>query len=90
MTELKTLYVTTREQWRDWLNDNFDKKKRSGLFIPKRKPGTSGFYIMTQSRKLYVLDGLTVLSGLWIITILYNGLLQEFLKVFFPRQIRKG
>jgi hypothetical protein len=41
MTERKTLYVTTREQWRDWLNDNFDKK-RDSVFIPM-KTGTSDF-----------------------------------------------
>ena len=39
MTERKTLYVTTREQWRDWLNNNFDKIKEIWLVYPGKKSG---------------------------------------------------
>ena len=35
----KTLYVTTRKQWRDWLSDNFDKTKEIWLAYPKKNTG---------------------------------------------------
>jgi uncharacterized protein YdeI (YjbR/CyaY-like superfamily) len=39
MTVSKTLYVTTRKEWRDWLNDNFDKAKEIWLVYPKKYTG---------------------------------------------------
>lgn len=39
MTDIKTLYVTTRKEWRDWLSDNFDKTTEIGLVYPKKNTG---------------------------------------------------
>lgn len=39
MTNNKTLYVTTRKEWRDWLNDNFDKATEIWLVYPKKSAG---------------------------------------------------
>jgi len=39
MTINKTLYVTTRNEWRDWLSDNFDKSKEIWLVYPKKNSG---------------------------------------------------
>jgi uncharacterized protein YdeI (YjbR/CyaY-like superfamily) len=39
MTVHKTLYVTTRNEWRDWLNDNFDKTKEIWLVYPRKNTG---------------------------------------------------
>lgn len=39
MTNNKTLYVTTRKEWRDWLNDNFDKTTEIWLVYPKKNAG---------------------------------------------------
>ena len=41
------------------------------------------------SRKLFVLDGLIVLSKHLIITIPFNDLLQEILKVIFHKPTKK-
>ncbi len=35
----KTLYVTTRKEWRDWLQDNFNKKTEIWLVCPKKNTG---------------------------------------------------
>ncbi|MCC7573931.1 MAG: YdeI/OmpD-associated family protein [Candidatus Methanofastidiosum sp.] len=32
----KTLYVTKREEWRSWLENNFDKEKEIWLVFPKK------------------------------------------------------
>lgn len=39
MTDIKTLYVTTRKEWRDWLSDNFDKTTEIWLVYPKKNTG---------------------------------------------------
>lgn len=39
MTTNKTLYVSTRKEWRDWLRDNFDKKTEIWLVCPKKNIG---------------------------------------------------
>lgn len=39
MTKNKTLYVTTRKEWRDWLNDNFNKTSEIWLVYPKKNTG---------------------------------------------------
>ena len=35
----KTLYVTHRTEWREWLNDNFDTEKEIWLIFPKKSSG---------------------------------------------------
>lgn len=35
----KTLYVTKREEWRSWLENNFDKEKEIWLVFPKKSSG---------------------------------------------------
>lgn len=77
MINNKTLYVTTRDEWRDWLNENFDKATEIWLVYPKKIPGRSAFLTTTPSSKLFVLDGLTVLSKHLTMTVLFNDLLQE-------------
>jgi uncharacterized protein YdeI (YjbR/CyaY-like superfamily) len=37
--ELKTLYVTNRKEWRDWLEKNFDKESEIWLVYPKKSSG---------------------------------------------------
>ena len=39
MTTNKTLYVTTRNEWRDWLSENFDKSTEIWLVYPKKNSG---------------------------------------------------
>jgi uncharacterized protein YdeI (YjbR/CyaY-like superfamily) len=39
MTTNKTLYVTTRKEWRDWLRDNFNKTTEIWLVYPKKNTG---------------------------------------------------
>jgi uncharacterized protein YdeI (YjbR/CyaY-like superfamily) len=36
---LKTLYVTDRKDWREWLQKNFDKEKEVWLVFPKKASG---------------------------------------------------
>ncbi|MCK5113130.1 MAG: hypothetical protein KAR11_00010 [Phycisphaerae bacterium] len=35
----KKLYVTNREDWRKWLENNFDKEKNVWLIYPKKSSG---------------------------------------------------
>lgn len=37
--EYKTLYVTTREEWRRWLGENFETEKEIWLVFPKKSSG---------------------------------------------------
>jgi uncharacterized protein YdeI (YjbR/CyaY-like superfamily) len=39
MTNNRTLYLTTRKEWRDWLSDNFDKATEIWLVYPKKNAG---------------------------------------------------
>lgn len=39
MKKLKTLYITDRENWRKWLEDNFDSEKEIWLVFPKKTSG---------------------------------------------------
>jgi len=39
MTIDKTLYVTTRKEWRDWLRENFNKTTEIWLVYPKKNTG---------------------------------------------------
>lgn len=39
MTELKTLYVADRKDWREWLEKNFDKVKEIWLVYPNKSSG---------------------------------------------------
>jgi uncharacterized protein YdeI (YjbR/CyaY-like superfamily) len=39
MTINKTLYVTTRKEWRDWLSENFNKTTEIWLIYPKKNTG---------------------------------------------------
>ncbi len=39
MTVQRTLYVTTRKKWRDWLSNNFEKTKEIWLVYPKKNTG---------------------------------------------------
>jgi uncharacterized protein YdeI (YjbR/CyaY-like superfamily) len=39
MKKLKTLYVTDRKKWRDWLERNFDKEKEIWLIYPNKSSG---------------------------------------------------
>ena len=39
MTNNKTLYVTSREEWRDWLNDNYNKTTEIWLVYPRKNTG---------------------------------------------------
>jgi len=41
MDELKTLYVTNRKDWREWLEKNFDKEKEIWIVYPKKSSGKS-------------------------------------------------
>lgn len=41
MTNNKTLYLTTRKEWREWLIDNFDKTTEIWLVFPKKNTGKS-------------------------------------------------
>lgn len=38
-TNLKTLYVNNRKDWRTWLENNFDKEKEVWLVFPKKASG---------------------------------------------------
>ena len=39
MNTLKTVYVTERKDWRQWLENNFDKEKEIWLVFPKKSSG---------------------------------------------------
>ena len=39
MTKGETLYISTRAEWRNWLQDNFDKGKEIWLVYPKKSTG---------------------------------------------------
>lgn len=39
MNNLKTLYLTDRKKWREWLQEYFDKKKEIWLIYPKKSTG---------------------------------------------------
>ena len=39
MTVQRTLYVTTRKEWRDWLSNNFEKTKEIWLVYPRKNTG---------------------------------------------------
>jgi len=39
MTKNRTLYVRTREEWRDWLLDNFNTEKEIWLVYPHKNTG---------------------------------------------------
>jgi uncharacterized protein YdeI (YjbR/CyaY-like superfamily) len=41
MTINKTLYVTTRKEWRDWLRENFNKTTEIWIIYPKKNTGES-------------------------------------------------
>ena len=36
MTKVKTIYLSTRSEWRSWLEDNFDREKEIWLVYPKK------------------------------------------------------
>jgi len=36
MSSVKTLYVKDRQQWREWLSENFDKEKEIWLIFPQK------------------------------------------------------
>jgi uncharacterized protein YdeI (YjbR/CyaY-like superfamily) len=39
MGKFKTLYITEREEWREWLEKNFDKEKEIYLIYPNKSSG---------------------------------------------------
>jgi uncharacterized protein YdeI (YjbR/CyaY-like superfamily) len=39
MGKNKTLYISTRTEWRNWLKDNFDKETEVWLVYPKKSTG---------------------------------------------------
>ena len=39
MNKLKSMYVTSRKEWRRWLEKNFDKEKEIWLIFPKKSSG---------------------------------------------------
>jgi uncharacterized protein YdeI (YjbR/CyaY-like superfamily) len=39
VSELKTLYVDSRKEWRSWLEKNFDKEKEVWLIFPHKSSG---------------------------------------------------
>jgi uncharacterized protein YdeI (YjbR/CyaY-like superfamily) len=39
MGKFKTLYITKREEWREWLEKNFDKEKEMWLIYPNKSSG---------------------------------------------------
>ncbi len=41
MEKLKTLYVTNRKEWREWLRQNFEKAKDIWLVYPNKSTGKS-------------------------------------------------
>ena len=46
MNGLKTLYVTSRKDWRAWLEKNFDIEKEVWLVYPKKASVSREFRIM--------------------------------------------
>ncbi len=39
MTKVKTIYLSTRSEWRSWLEDNFAREKEIWLVYPKKSTG---------------------------------------------------
>lgn len=39
MSDLKTLYISNRKEWRKWLQKHFDKEKEIWLIYPKKSSG---------------------------------------------------
>ncbi|MDD5193633.1 MAG: YdeI/OmpD-associated family protein [Candidatus Nanoarchaeia archaeon] len=78
----KTLYVTSREKWRNWLNKNYDKEKEIWLIYYRKASG--------KTRILYNDAVDEALCYGWIDSTVKNIDQEKFAQRFTPRRPNSG